>query len=63
MFERPAKKDIDHALSILMHEARRQTLDEKNRIFSEATLAGALQSSRVVVIVADAADKKFTLPA
>ncbi len=57
MFERPQKKDIDHALSNLMHEARRQTLDEKNRIFSEAILAGALQSSRVVVIVADAADK------
>jgi len=57
MFERPAKKDIDAALSLLMHEARRLTLDEKNRIFSEATLAGALRSNRVVVIVADAADK------
>ena len=57
MFERPAKKDIDAALSILMHEARRQTLEAKNRIFSEAAKAGALQSNRVIVIVADAADK------
>lgn len=57
MFEKPAKRDIDYALSKLMHEARRQVADEKNRITSEAIKVGALQSNRVVVAVADAADK------
>ena len=57
MFEKPAKRDIDYALSVLMHEARRRVLDEKNRITSEASKHGALQSNRVVVAVADAADK------
>lgn len=57
MFEQPAKKDVDYALSTLMHEARRQVLDEKNRITSEAIKHGALQSNRVIVAVADAADK------
>jgi predicted nucleotide-binding protein len=57
MFEQPAKNDIDTALSVLMHEARRQTLDEKNRITSEAIKHGALQSNRVIVAVVDAADK------
>jgi hypothetical protein len=57
MFEQPAKRDIDYALSMLMHEARRRVADEKNRIMSEAIWAGALQGSRVVITVADAADK------
>ncbi|MGA8613828.1 MAG: hypothetical protein WB760_19570 [Xanthobacteraceae bacterium] len=57
MFEPPAKRDIDYALSMLMHEARRRVADEKNRITSEAIKAGALQSNRVVITVADAADK------
>jgi len=57
MFEQPAKRDIDYALSMLTHEARRRVADEKNRIMSEATRAGALQGSRVVITVADAADK------
>ena len=57
MFEPPAKRDIDHALSMLMHEARRQVADENNRITSEAAKHGALRSNRVVVTVADAADK------
>lgn len=45
MFEQPAKKDIDHALSMLMHEARRQVADEKNRITSEAAKHGTLRSN------------------
>jgi hypothetical protein len=57
MFEQPAKRDIDYALSMLMHEARRRVADEKNRIMSEAIRAGVLQGSRVVITVADAADK------
>ncbi len=60
MFEQPAKKDIDYALSLLMHEARRQVLDEKNRTTSEAIKHGALRSNRVIVIIADAADKIHT---
>ena len=57
MFERPAKRDIDYALSLLMHDARRQILEERGRIVSQAAAAGSLQSSRVIVLVADAADK------
>ena len=57
MFEQPAKKDVDYALSMLMHEARRQTIDEKNRITSEATKHGALKSSRVILAVAAEANK------
>ena len=57
MFEQPAKRDIDYALSMLMHEARRRVADEKNRVVSEAIKAGAFQSNRVVITVADAADK------
>jgi len=57
MFEQPAKNDIDTALSLLMHEARRQTLNERNRITSEAIKHGALQSNRVIVAVVDEADK------
>ena len=41
MFEQPAKKDIDAALSILMHEARRQVQDAKNRVTSDAIKSGA----------------------
>jgi hypothetical protein len=57
MFEQPAIKDIDYALSMLMHEARREVADEKNRITSEAIKHGALQSNRVVVVIADAVDR------
>jgi hypothetical protein len=57
LFERPAKKDIDYSLSMLMHETRRQVKEERGKIVSQATLAGAMQSSRVIVLVADAADK------
>ena len=57
MFEQPAKKDIDAALSILMHEARRQVQDAKNRVTSDAIKSGALRSNRVIVVVADEADK------
>lgn len=60
MFEQPAKKDVDYALSMLIHAARRQVADEKNRITSEAIKHGALQSNRVIVIIADAADKIHT---
>jgi hypothetical protein len=56
MFEQPAKRDIDYALSMLMHEARRRVADEKNRFVAEAMKSG-LQSNRVVLAVADAADK------
>lgn len=57
MFEQPAKGDIDRALSTLMHEARHRLESRGNEIKSEAAKAGALQSSRLIVTVADAADK------
>ena len=57
MFEKPAKKDIDAALSILMHEARRQVQDAKNQVISDAIKSGVLQSDRVIIAIADDADK------
>src|SRR5690349_5649111 len=57
MFEQPTKLDIDRALSTLKHEARRQVADQRNQIMSDATKRGALHSNRVIVIIADAADK------
>jgi hypothetical protein len=56
-FEEPAKRDIDYALSMLMHDARRRVADEKNKITSEAIKRGAFPGSRVIVTIADAADK------
>lgn len=56
MFERPTKGDLDRSLSLLMHEAHRKVLDECNRIKADAIKAGALQSNRVIIIVATAAD-------
>jgi hypothetical protein len=57
MFERPIKADIDRALSTLMHNARHQLMMERNRINGEAAKSGALQSSRLIVAVAEAANK------
>ncbi len=57
MFEQPTKGDIDRALSTLMHEARHRLASRSNEIKGEAAKAGALQSSRLIVTVADAADK------
>jgi uncharacterized protein (TIGR02391 family) len=56
MFERPTKSDLDRSLSLLMHEAHHKAIDECNRIKSDAIKAGALQSNRVIVTIAKAAD-------
>jgi hypothetical protein len=56
MFERPIKGDLDRSLSLLMHEARHKVMDECNRIKTDAIKAGALQSNRVIVAVAQVAD-------
>src|SRR5258708_38419701 len=56
MFERPIKGDLNRALSLLMHEAHHQVMDECNRVKAEAIKVGALQSSRVIIAVAKAAD-------
>jgi hypothetical protein len=57
MFERPIKGDIDRRLSLMMHDARHRLMIEKNRIMAEASIAGALQSNRVIVTVASFADQ------
>jgi len=57
MFEQPVKGDIDRSLSLMMHEARHRLMLEKNRIMAEASVAGALQSSRVIVTVASFANQ------
>jgi hypothetical protein len=55
-FEKPIKGDLDRALSQLMHDARKALALEGNRIKSDATKAGALQSSRVIIMIAEAAE-------
>ena len=57
MFERPTGGDIDRALSALMHEARDRLLARRNEAMAEATKAGALQSTRLIILVAEAAKK------
>lgn len=57
MFEQPTKGDIDRTLSTLMHEARHRLIARRNEATAEATKAGALQSTRLIVVVAEAADK------
>ena len=57
MFERPTKADIDRALSTLMHEARHRLTTRCNEAMGEAAKAGALQNSRLIVVVAEAAEK------
>jgi hypothetical protein len=57
MFEQPTKNDIDRALSTLMHEARHRLAERRNEAMAEATKAGALQNSRLIIVVAEAAEK------
>ncbi|HTK12356.1 MAG TPA: hypothetical protein VL402_01005 [Xanthobacteraceae bacterium] len=57
MFEQPTKGDIDRALSTLMHEARHQLAVRRNEAMAEATKAGALQNSRLIIVIAEAAEK------
>jgi hypothetical protein len=40
-----------------MHESRHKLMEEQGRIVTEAAARGMLQSSRVIVLAADAADK------
>ena len=57
MFERPTKDDIDRALSTLMREAQHQLVERRNEAMAEATKAGALQSTRLIIVIAKAAEK------
>lgn len=57
MFEQPNKNDIERALSSLMHEARHRLTGRRNEAMAEAGKEGALQSTRLIVVVAEAADK------
>lgn len=57
MFERPTKGDIDRALSTLMHEARHRLAARRNEAMAEAIKAGAPQSTRLISVVAEAAEK------
>jgi predicted nucleotide-binding protein len=56
-FERPIKGDLDRGLSLLMHDASHKAMDERNRIKSDATKAGALHGNRLIVAVAEAVDR------
>jgi hypothetical protein len=56
LFERPIKADLDRSLSLLMHEHRHKLMEQINTIKSNAIKLGALQSSRLIVTCAKAAD-------
>ena len=56
-FERPIKRDIDRLISTFMHDARHKFMDEQARISSEAAMRGMAQSTRVLVLGVEAADK------
>ena len=56
-FEKPTDGDIGRALSTLMHKARHRLIERRNAATSEATKAGAGQSSRLIIVVAEAAEK------
>ena len=59
MFERPTKCDIDRALSMLMHEARHKLAARRNEAMGNATKAGAVQNSRLIIVVAEAAERFY----
>jgi len=56
MFERPTEGDPDRSLSLVMHQARHEPLDEVNRIKAEAARVGALQGTRVIITAVNAAN-------
>jgi hypothetical protein len=55
-FEKSTKGDLDRALSLLMHDARKALALEANHIKSEAIKAGSLNGTRVIVTIAEAAE-------
>ena len=57
MFEPPPKNDIDRALSSLAHEARNELLVARDEVTANAAKAGALQSNRLILNIADASEK------
>jgi hypothetical protein len=57
MFQQATKDDIDRTLSTLVHEAQHRLAVRRNEIKAEATKVGALQSSRLIITVAEAAEK------
>ena len=54
-FECPIKGDLDRALSLLMHDRRRELMEKCNLIKSDAAKIGVLHSDRVVVTAIKAA--------
>jgi hypothetical protein len=57
MFELPIKDDIDRALSTLVHEGRHRLAVRRKEAMAQATRAGALQGTRLIVVIAEAAEK------
>ena len=57
MFEQPTKADIERALSSLLLEARHRLAERSNEDMADATKAGALQSTRLIIVIAEAAQK------
>lgn len=57
MFEQPTKDDIDRALATLMDDAQHSLAVQRSHSMAEATKAGALQNTRLIIVVAEEAKK------
>jgi hypothetical protein len=57
MFEQPTKDDIDRALATLSDEAQHRLAVQRNNSMAEAAKAGALQNTRLIIVVAEEAKK------
>src|SRR5436190_4231436 len=57
MFRQPTKDDAERALLHLVHEAGQCLTARRKEIMDEARKAGALQSTRLIIAVAEAADR------
>ena len=57
MTDRPTKDDFDRTLSTLATRALNQLQVERNQIKGQAAAIGALHGNRLIIAIADAADK------
>jgi hypothetical protein len=57
MFRQPTKDDAERALLALVHEAGQRLTARRKEIMDEATKTGALQSTRLIIAVAEAAER------
>jgi hypothetical protein len=58
MYEKPTREDLLRNIDLqVLHKSRRRALEERGRVQDEFTRAGAFDSTRRLVVTADAVDK------